>query len=118
MIQDYFRVTGVNDSVLDYADLFTVALRDDNIQEFGTRWDEMLLSMDLGKSVHDKIRIRESEKLKTVLEMYNLEIHQQRAKPDYHRLKTMVNGKKKEVLSKNSGQGTFGLKTGELSPTF
>ena len=33
-----------------------------------------------------KLRIRVSEKLKTVLELYDLEIHQ----PDYHRLKTMV----------------------------
>ena len=37
-----------------------------------------------------KQRIRESEKLKTVLEMYNMVIHQERAGPDYHRLKTMV----------------------------
>ena len=38
-----------------------------------------------------KSRIRESEKLKTVLELYNMEIHQKKAGPDYHRLKTMVN---------------------------
>ena len=37
-----------------------------------------------------KLRIRESEKLKTVLELYNTEIHQKKAEPDYHRLKTMV----------------------------
>ena len=37
-----------------------------------------------------KLRIRESEKLKTVLELYDLEIHQKKARPDYHRLKTMV----------------------------
>ena len=30
---------------LDYADLFSVTLHDDNIQEFDTRWDEVLLSM-------------------------------------------------------------------------
>ena len=36
-----------------------------------------------------KLRIRESEKLKTVLELYNLEIHQ-KAGPDNHRLKTMA----------------------------
>ena len=34
--------------------------------------------------------MRESEKLKTVLELYNMEIHQKNAGPDYHRLKTMV----------------------------
>ena len=37
-----------------------------------------------------KLRIRESEKLKTVLELYDLEIHQKELGPDYHRLKTMV----------------------------
>ena len=37
-----------------------------------------------------KLRIRESEKLKTVLELCNMEIHQKKAGPDYHRLKTMV----------------------------
>ena len=37
-----------------------------------------------------KPRIRVSEKLKTVLELYNMEIHQKKLGPDYHRLKTMV----------------------------
>ena len=37
-----------------------------------------------------KLRIRESETLKTVLELYDLEIHQKKIGPDYHRLKTMV----------------------------
>ena len=37
-----------------------------------------------------RLRIGESEKLKTVLELYDLEIHQKKAGPDYHRLKTMV----------------------------
>ena len=38
-----------------------------------------------------KLRIRGSEKLKTLLELYNMEINQKKAGPDYHRLKTMVN---------------------------
>ena len=37
-----------------------------------------------------KLTKRESEKLKTVLELYNMEFHQKKAGPDYHRLKTMV----------------------------
>ena len=37
-----------------------------------------------------KLRMRESEKLKTVLELYKMEIHQKKAGPDYHRLKTMA----------------------------
>ena len=34
LIYEYFRVTGANDSVENYADLFTSALRNDDIQEF------------------------------------------------------------------------------------
>ena len=45
MIHDYFRVTGAHHTVLDYADLFTIILRNDDVQEFDTRWDEISLSM-------------------------------------------------------------------------
>ena len=34
-----------NDSFENYADLFTVVLRNDDIQEFDSKWDEILLSM-------------------------------------------------------------------------
>ena len=37
-----------------------------------------------------KLRIRESDQLKTVLELYDMEIHQKISMPDYQRLKTMV----------------------------
>ena len=37
-----------------------------------------------------KLRIRESGKSKTVLELYDLETHQKNLGPDYHRLKAMV----------------------------
>ena len=33
MIYEYFRVTGTDDSVENYADLFTISLRNDDIQE-------------------------------------------------------------------------------------
>ena len=74
MIYDYFRVTGVHDTALDYADLFSVTLHDDNFQEFDTRWDEVLLSMtkipfdDVLENLY-KLRIRESDQFKTVLEL-------------------------------------------------
>ena len=42
MINDYFRVTGAHDTVLDYAVLFSVTLRTDDVQEFDTRWHEIL----------------------------------------------------------------------------
>ena len=37
--------TGANDSVERYADLFTIVLRNDDIQEFDSKWDGILLSM-------------------------------------------------------------------------
>ena len=38
-------MTGAHDTVLDYAGLFSVILHDDNVQEFDTRCDEVLLSV-------------------------------------------------------------------------
>ena len=39
LIYEYFRVTGAIDSVENYADLFTSVLRNDDIQEFDSKWD-------------------------------------------------------------------------------
>ena len=51
-----------------------------------------------------KLRIRESEKLKTVLELYDLEIHQKKLGSDYHRLKAMVKRSiEQEIRNKNFG---------------
>ena len=91
MIYDYFRVTGAHDTVLDYTDLFSVTLHDDNIQELDTRWDEVPLSMskipsdDILESLY-KLRIRESAQLKTVLELYNMEIHHKISMPNYQKI--------------------------------
>ena len=113
LIYEYFRVTGANDSVENYADLFTVSLRNDDIQEFDSKWDGILLSVT--KIPHDdileglyKLRIRESEKLKTVLELYDLVIHQKKAGPDYHRLKTMV----KRSIEQNFRMKNFEARNG------
>ena len=39
LIYEYFRVIGANDSVENHADLFTIALRNDDFQEFYSKWD-------------------------------------------------------------------------------
>ena len=53
-----------------------------------------------------KLRIRESEKLKTVLELYDQEIHQKKAGLDYHRLKTMVKRSiEQDLRNRNFGAG-------------
>ena len=61
MIYGYFRVTGAHDTVLDSADLLTITLRNDDVQEFDTRWTEILLSMTKIPPTSD------CQKLKTVV---------------------------------------------------
>ena len=115
LIYDYFRVTGIQDSVENFADLFTISLRNDEIQEFDSKWDGSLLSMtkippdDILEGLY-KLRIRESEKLKTVLELYDLEIHQKKLGPDYHRLKTMV----KRSIEQDIRNKNFGIRNGNF----
>ena len=71
MIYEYFRVTGANDSVENYADLFTIVLQNDDVQEIDTKWDGILLSMtkipsdDIFEGCY-QLRIRGSDQLKTV----------------------------------------------------
>ena len=106
MIYDHFRVTGAHDTVPDHADLFSVTLHDDNLQEFDTRWDEVLFSMtkippdDILPSLY-QLRTRESE-------LYDMEIHQKISRPDYQKLKTMVK------RSRNFDYETLMPSTGEL----
>ena len=109
LIYEQFRVTGTDNSVENYTDLFTIALRNDDIQEFDSKWDGILLSMtkippDAILEGLYKLRIRESEKLRTVLELYDLETHQKKLGPDYHRLKAMVKRSiEQEIRNKNFG---------------
>ena len=111
LIYDQFRVTGTHDSVENYTDLFTIGLRNDDIQEFDSKWDGILLSMtkippdDILEGMY-KLRIRESEKLETVL--YDLEIHQKKIGPDYYRLKTMV----KRSIEQEIRNDNFGARNG------
>ena len=109
LIYEQFRVTGTDSSVETYTDLFTIAVRNGDIQEFDSKWDGILLSMT--KIPHDdileglyKLRIRESEKLKTVLELSDLETHQKKLGPYYHRLKAMAKRSiEQDIRKKNFG---------------
>ena len=65
-----------------------------------------------------KLRIRESEKLKTVLELYDLETHQKKLGPDYHRLKAMVKRSIEQEIRKKEFWGqkwTFWEERGQES---
>ena len=115
LICEYFRVTGTDDSVENYTDLFTIVLRNDDIQEFDSKLDGILLSMtkippdEILEGLY-KLRIRESEKLKTILQLYDLETHQKKLGPDYHRLKTMV----KRTIEQAIRNKNFGNRNGNF----
>ena len=80
-----------------------------------SKWDGVLFSVtkiplvDILEGLY-KLRIRESEKLKTVLEWYDLETHQKKLGPDYHRLTTMV---KRSIEQKNRNKN-FGSRNGNF----
>ena len=64
LFYEYFRVTGANDAVENYADLFTISLRNDDFQEFDSKWFGIYLSKtkitsdDILEGLY-KLRIRE-----------------------------------------------------------
>ena len=113
LIYQQFWVTGTHDSVENCTDLFTIVLRNDDIQEFDSKWDGILLSMtkippdDILEGLY-KLRIRESEKLETVLELYDLETHQKKLGPDYQRLKAMVKRSIEQEIRKNNFRARSG----------
>ena len=110
LIYDHFRVTGTHDSVENYMPTCSLSVYEMTI--FGNSIQSgtgILLSMtkippdDILEGLY-KLRIRESEKLKTVLELYDLETHQKKLGPDYYRLKTMVKRSiEQEIRIKNFG---------------
>ena len=57
-----------------------------------------------------KLRIREPEKLKTVLELCDLETHQKKIGLGHHRLKTMV----KRSIEQDLRNRNFGARNGKL----
>ena len=91
MIYDYFRVTGAHDTVLDYADysllLFMMIIFRNSIQD-GMKF-YYLKNDDVLESLY-KLRVRASDQVKTVLELYDMEIHHEISMLNNHKLKTMV----------------------------
>ena len=87
LIYDYFRVTGIHDSVENFADLFTIVFQNDDIQEFDSKWDGILFSMTkipLDDHLEGLYILRNEglKKHKNVLELYDLETHQKKLGPD------------------------------------
>ena len=82
--------------------------RNDDTHVFA-KWDGILLCMTKIPSDNIleglyKLSIRVSEKSKTVLEMYDMEINQKKLGPEYHKWKSMVKRSiEQEIRNKNFG---------------
>ena len=66
MIHDYFRVTSAHDTVFDYADLFSVTLRNDDVEEVYSRRDEILLTLTKIPPDDDEMLTPEMRELRQV----------------------------------------------------
>ena len=76
MIYGHFQSTRAYDEAQDLSDLFNICLHDDDVQDFDTRWDQVLLARseisqeNVLEFLHEK-KLQGSEKLPTFLAMYN-----------------------------------------------
>ena len=119
MIYDCFPVTGAHDTVLDYADLLSINLRNDDVQEFNTRWDEIRLSMtklqpdDNLENLY-KLRIRESDQPGTVLDWYDMEIHQKISMPDCQNFTMVKRSMDQKLRLRNFDARNARIETGAL----
>ena len=102
MINDYFRVTAAHDTVLDDADLFPSLFAMTLFRKFDTRWDEFLYLCQRYHPMKSwKVYTKyEYVSMKTVLELYDMEIHQKVSMPNYQKLKTMVKRSTYQKLQK------------------
>ena len=82
--------------------------------------DQILLSMtkipsdEILESLY-KLRIRESDQLKTVLELCDMEINQKISVPNHQKLKTMVKRRKDQKLRLRNFDARHGrIETGEV----
>ena len=95
MIHDHFPATGACDAAQGLSHLFNIHLREDDIQDFDTRWDQVLstaceiLTENVLEGLY-KLKIRDSVQLPTALAMYDKEIVRNLAMPSCQRLKILV----------------------------
>ena len=77
MIYEYFRATGVYEAVQGLADLFTMSLQNDDVQDFGVRWGQALASeipTDVILERLYKSKLQNSVQLQTVMALYDQEV--------------------------------------------
>ena len=75
--------------------MFNISLQDDDVQDFGARWDQILLGTNemppenILEGLH-KNRLQGSEQIQTVFAMYNKDMNRYQMAPSYQQFKKMV----------------------------
>ena len=95
MIHDHFQATGLCDAAQGLSDLFNICLHDDDVQDFDTRWDQVLLTTSEipEENVFEgwyKMKLQGSAQHQTVLALYDQWMNRDRASQSYQRLRTLV----------------------------
>ena len=94
MMCEYFRATGACEAVKGLANLFTVSLQNDDVQDFDVRCHHALLSVsempsDLILEGLYKSKLENSVQLQTLLALYDQEATRSK-EPNYQHLKTAL----------------------------
>ena len=95
IVYDYLKINGTREALLDFNDLLSDQLKNDNVQGFDTKWDEVLLSMtevpdeDTLEKVYKK-QVHHSEDLKPLMALYQRDTVQIVEAASYSRLKEVV----------------------------
>ena len=95
MIYEYFRATGAYETVQGLADLVRMTLQNDDVQDFGVRWDQALLSVSEMPSDPIlvglyKSKLQNSAQLRTVMALYDQELGRNNGTPNYQQLNIAV----------------------------
>ena len=95
MNDEYFRATGAYETVQRLADLVSMTLQIDDVQDFDVRWDHALLSVSempsdpILEGLY-KSKLPNSGQLRTVMALYDQEVARDNGTPNCQQLNTAV----------------------------
>ena len=86
IICDHFQASGAYVAAQGLSDLFNICSQSEDVQDFDTRWDHVLLatSETPQENVHEglcKMNLQDSAQPQTVLAMYDQEMNRDRVSP-------------------------------------
>ena len=95
MFHDFFKVRGVNEAILDFRDLSNVQLKNDSVQAFDPKWDQVSSAVtdrttdSISERLY-KMQVEKSAEMNCSLQVYAQPTTLGDKKYDFRRLKLMV----------------------------